>query len=69
MQTHISLKGSRDISGSLQLCGKCGQSKPTNGGCQMTPTKWICSGCWKQRQGLRALQSIASSRATATQGA
>lgn len=33
----------------FKLCGKCSQSKPPEGGIDMSPTRWICASCWTIR--------------------
>lgn len=25
----------------------CGEMKSPNGGIDLTPTKWVCAGCWR----------------------
>jgi hypothetical protein len=30
----------------FKTCAKCEQSKPPEGGIDMTPTRWICAACW-----------------------
>jgi len=31
-------------------CDKCRKTKPPEGGIEMSPTKWVCYGCWVQRR-------------------
>ena len=37
----------------FKVCGKCSESKPPEGGINMTPTKWICAACWTRKAVVR----------------
>jgi hypothetical protein len=30
----------------FKLCSKCNESKPPEGGIDMSPTRWMCAACW-----------------------
>ncbi len=30
-------------------CGKCGRTAELHGGIQLSPTRWHCAACWRQR--------------------
>jgi len=47
LSENLSLEGSRDISGYLQTCARCGSDKPTNDGIHLSQTKWVCGKCWR----------------------
>jgi len=40
----------------LKTCDKCGQTKPPEGGIQMSPSKWHCVTCWTKRATVRNLR-------------
>ena len=33
----------------FKQCDKCDESKPPEGGIQMSPSKWYCARCWANR--------------------
>ena len=33
----------------FKQCGKCDESKPPEGGIQMSLNKWYCAGCWANK--------------------
>lgn len=37
----------------FKLCGRCSQSKPPEGGIDMSPAKWICAACWTRKAVVR----------------
>ena len=43
----------------LQLCNKCNQQKPPEGGVEMSATKWICASCWTNRVTSQNLKEMA----------
>ena len=42
----------------LQLCSKCNQMKPPEGGVEMSATKWVCASCWTDRVTGRNLKQV-----------
>jgi hypothetical protein len=30
----------------FKLCAKCNESKPPEGGIEVSPTRWMCVACW-----------------------
>lgn len=44
---HVTLNGSRDISGYMADCNRCNARKPTNDGVSLGSGKWVCGKCWR----------------------
>lgn len=40
------LEGSRTQLQPLKMCANHKELKPPEGGCQLTPKRWVCSRCW-----------------------
>lgn len=45
---HLQL-GSKQPVHKLQLCNKCEEMRPPEGGIQMSAARWICACCWTKR--------------------
>ena len=45
----FAIQGSLSDHKPLRPCGQCRTDASQAGGLQVTPTKWICGGCWLQR--------------------
>lgn len=39
-----------------KVCSKCEETKPPEGGIDMSPTKWMCAMCWTNRATRRNLK-------------
>lgn len=48
--TPVLLAGASRNDGPKRVCQRCSELALPGGGCQMTPSRWICSACWKGRQ-------------------
>lgn len=33
----------------FKLCTKCGNSRPPEGGIELSRTRWVCAKCWIRR--------------------
>ena len=60
---HLQL-GSKQHVHQLQLCNKCEEKRPPEGGIQMSAAKWICACCWTKRVTTRNLIEHAKTQAT-----
>ena len=45
---HLQL-GSKQPVHKLQLCNKCEEKRPPEGGIQINAARWICACCWTKR--------------------
>ena len=48
VSNHLQL-GSKQHVHQLQLCNKCEEKRPPEGGIQMSAARWICACCWTKR--------------------
>jgi len=48
--------GSKQPIHQLQLCNKCEEKRPPEGGIQMNPSKWYCASCWAKKVTVRNLK-------------
>jgi hypothetical protein len=58
---HLQL-GSKQPVHQLQLCNKCEEKRPPEGGIQMSAAKWICACCWTKRVTTRNLLQHAKTK-------
>ena len=49
VETPVLLMGSLEKDDRTAWCGRCRVDQPLAGGVRVTPTKWLCSQCWKIR--------------------
>ena len=61
VNNHIRLNGNNHAH-KLQLCSKCNQMKPPEGGVEMSATKWVCASCWTDRVTGRNLKQVRQSK-------
>jgi hypothetical protein len=48
VNNHLRLNG--NVHGhKLQMCSKCLNEKPPEGGVEMSATRWMCASCWTDR--------------------
>ena len=45
----LTLPGSSSVDIKVRFCAKCESDQPESGGVQMTPKRWSCAKCWKNR--------------------
>jgi hypothetical protein len=62
---HLQL-GSKQPVHKYQLCNKCEEMRPPEGGIQMSAAKWICACCWTKRVTTRNLLEHAKTQTTRT---
>ena len=60
---HLAL-GSKQPVHQLQLCNKCEEMRPPEGGIQMSAARWICACCWTKRVTTRNLKEHAKTKTT-----
>lgn len=48
----------------LQLCNKCEEFRPPEGGVQMSAARWICACCWTKRVTTKNLVQHAKTKTT-----
>jgi len=58
VNNHIRLNGNMH-GHKLQLCNKCEEKKPPEGGVQMSASRWICASCWTNRVTSQNLKEMA----------
>ena len=46
----LQLPGSGLHAQKFKLCTKCNESKPPEGGIDLSQSKWYCAGCWIKRK-------------------
>ena len=57
VNNHVRLNG--NVHGhKLQLCNKCEERKPPEGGVQMNAARWICASCWTDRVTSQNLKQV-----------
>jgi hypothetical protein len=64
MENDITLRGMRDISGRMANCSRCSERRPTDGGVELGPARWVCGKCWRTKAArpLGALAALAAER-------
>ena len=50
--------GSKQPLHKYKLCNKCEETKPPEGGIQMSPNRWYCAHCWTRRATIRNLNGV-----------
>lgn len=55
--TPVHLKGSLTTPTTQRWCHYCEQERHVAGGCQVTPTRFQCSSCWKSARGAANLEA------------
>ena len=57
VNNHLAI-GSQQPVHRLQLCNKCEEVRPPEGGVQMNSARWICASCWTDRVTGRNLKQL-----------